>query len=185
MGKKMSTMVAIAAVLAFAVPTVARAAAVTSSPGVLMKVGEKLIATSTNFMLETSTLGKIECKHVEAQAELISNSGGTWKMKGIGEGTAKPCTLGAKEAVITHFKIIAVSVGFTGVSVEETFEAHLSGLTCHFEGDPTGVISVGGGHITIGPGASMKATPAACGSALLRMTLNWRRAFGGTEVIFD
>ncbi len=188
MAKKSSMVAAIVVVLAFAVPAVASAGSITSSPGVLMKVGEKLTGTSTNFLVETP-LGKLECKHVEAQTELTANSGGTAKMKGTGEGTAKGCTLNGKEvkeAVITHFKIIGVSIGFTGVSVEETFEAHLpSGLTCHFEGDPAGVLSVGGSHITIGPGASLKATPAACGSALMRMTLNWRRALGGTEVIFD
>jgi hypothetical protein len=193
MTKKFSLLLAAIAVLAFAVPGMASAHAVTSKANVLAPVGTEITGTGSDVTLTSNLLGAITCEKLTLKGKITKNDGST--VEGSG-GAEKPPTVGCKNGTnpvtvtsVTVTKLFAGTVG--GVSkTYATFDATVDiekpgeTLECTFTGTEVPFTYTSGGNsIVFTEAAGIKGAPAACGTAKLDGT--FLIEIGSTAVILD
>lgn len=167
MGKKLSLLVAAAAVLLVALPGAAAASTLTSKSGVVAPVNTILEGTSLSPVKITSTLlGTIECQSLDTEGVLTKNSGGTFEIQGSFFAAAG-CTNNGKAATVTTFEVKKLASSTSG-SGSLNFESKIdvAGLTCNFIATSVPFSYIGGsGQITFTKAGTVDASPATCGTA--------------------
>ena len=135
MAKMLSLLAALIALVAFAVPTFARAApAVTDPPGTLLSPGALLQSTNIGSVTTETSLGNLTCGSMSLTTELTSNTGTTVNERGIGEGSATTCSVGGKAVSVTDITLKEKHSATTGKgTLNLTFVVHFPFVTCHFE----------------------------------------------------
>lgn len=188
MAGKASMLLALLAVVAFAVPASAGAApAITEPAGVLVKTGALLEVSSTNAVVETS-LGKLSCAKVTGTGQITANTGSTIGAVGVGEGTSTTCFLGGSKPITkTDFTLKKLHSETSGIgTASASFTADLpAGLVCHFETPTTPISFTSGGDVVKLVKADLIGTPAACEPALLSGEFTVQTDGGGAPVIID
>jgi len=195
MAKKLSLMLAAAALLAFAIPSMANAATgltTGGSPGgVLVPVGTKIRGTNVGVITTTTNkVGNIECSTVTVEGEVTENSETKGiKGVGVGEGTASECNVGGNAATITNIKLnsLASSAAETEEGKAElSFTADLPGSTvCNFStaaGGTVGTFVTNSDKITFTK-APLVAAPTGCGKATLDGTFTLETLAGAAVFI--
>jgi hypothetical protein len=175
MKKKLSLLLAMSAIVAFAAPAFASAATGLTENGVLIPVGSKLEYTSLGIFLITSEkLGNIECKAATFTTIVVRNGAAEADESGVaGRSTASTCSRAGTEVKVFGIEVpeIKTTGGGTGV-ISQAFKVELTpgGTVCTFVGTndtftykPTET-SEGGAVITVEKGA-LSVTPAACGKS--------------------
>lgn len=174
MARKLSLLMAAVAVLALAIPALARAASTTTDAfGHSLPVGSIERWTNIGPKKITSTiLGTIECETLTANTELKTNSGGTVTSTSGGEFTAANCINKGNPVTVTSFNVTDTLSTVSG-KISESFSSviDVAGLTCTFTGTSIpGTYSVGGSEITFSKAGTVDGSPAGCGNATLDAT---------------
>jgi hypothetical protein len=189
MAKKLSLLLAAVAVLAFAIPSMASAAGLTSKAGTLAPVGTKIVGTGKEINLKSSTLGPIICGSITLKGELTVNNGSEFAGKGVSETpVTENCKNGTKTVVVTNVTLTALKSTGTGtgnVSFTATVDVG-SELECTFTGkEIKGTYEVGGSSLNFTEALStgITSSPAACGTA--KLIGKFPLEIGSTAVILD
>lgn len=181
MFKKLSLLLGLVSVAAFAVPSVASAVGVTQSAGVLAKPGTAITETSTNVKVTSSKLGTVTCEKVTAGAVLVENNAESVEAEGKGEGTAANCINNGKAIKITDFTYKRLRIGpFKLTSL--TFKIDFFGIECHYE-EVSLAVKYTAGTSSTNVSGPLNATPAACGTT--KIEGDWTMEIGSTPVILD
>ncbi len=117
MVKKLSLLVAAVAVLAFAVPAMASASALTNpgGGGELTAVGTAITGTGSNVVLKSSTLGEIKCETLTLSGKVVKNSGGEVEGSASNENPpTKNCKNGEKTVVVTKVELTKLFTSTSG-----------------------------------------------------------------------
>lgn len=185
--RKLSGLVAAIAIVVFAVPAVANAAALTMPANTLVPVGTGVTLFSTNTTVVTS-LGTISCAEVIINTEVDENTGAEWGAHGIGKEIAAGCKLGTKEIEITELnteQFFSVGAGGEGRLIF-TFKADLPGVTCHYESTSlpaTSFTYVAGTDTFTIPKQKLVATPAACKPGEISGSFTVETTAGGAVIL--
>jgi hypothetical protein len=184
--RKISVLMGAIAVVAFAVPAAANAAALTMPANALVPVGTGVTLFSTNTKVVTS-LGAITCEEVIINTEVDENTGAEWGAHGIGKEIAAGCKVAGVPIEITDLtteQFFSVGAGGSGRLIL-TFKADLpGGVVCHFQSPALGTpftYVAGSDKITI-PKQKLEAAPAACRPAEMSGDFTVETTVGG-EVI--
>jgi hypothetical protein len=173
MAKKLSLLLAAAAVLAFAAPAMASAATGLTEKGVLIPIRSKVRATNIGSAVFTSTkTGNISCSIFRFTTEVTSNTTSTVAEIGVsGSSTASGCSV-PSGATITFKNITVSQVDTTGGgtgSITFSFEAVIGSLTCKYS-TASGSFTYNpaetaeGGDVLTFSSVPLSVTPAACGT---------------------
>lgn len=186
--KKISTLLAAVAVIAFAVPTAASANTPTLwDHNGRVAVNAKVVTTTTNASWLTA-VGLQKCTHLAITLRVGANSGGVIKWIGVGPGITTGCTVGGEPITVSDITVNEIHTSVSGSgTVNFTFKSTLpGGINCHFEssGVPftytAGVTNVNM-QITNG---NMVGTPALCEPGLISATLKTETELPGSGVIW-
>jgi hypothetical protein len=191
MVKRLTLLMAAVAALACAIPALANASSVTSSPGTLTPVGTPIALTGTDITTQSPTLGNITCQTLTPIIELTKNAGGIFE--GFG-GNATPaqsgCINGTKTVKVTTFRItnlVSTSSG-TG-SMSYISEQDIAGvLTCTFTGTSVPFsYTVGANVIKFSAAAGIVGSPSATCGSTAKLTGEFRLdlSLSGKAVILD
>ena len=187
MAKKLSLLMASLAVVAFAVPAFANAAAgVTEPAGILIAKGKLIEATNVGAVTIQTILVPITCSTVTITGEITVNSTTTVEGIGKGEGIATTCTAGGKATTVTDMTVTKLhSAGGGTGTIAVTFVADIAGVTCDFSSPNIPfTYTVGGSVIKITNGV-LKGEPTVCDPGKLNgeFTLETDNTF--TDAILD
>jgi hypothetical protein len=172
--KKLGLPLAIAAVLAFAMPTYANAATGITE-GFLVATGKTIdFHNIGNVTITSPKTGNITCTSMLLKAQLTTNSASTVAGTGITGSTASGCTVGGvgtANFTSLSFKSFHTTGGGTGTaSMEAGVELSPGGVTCKYSmtsGSGTynaSETSEGGGKLTFSE-QILSVSPAACGTS--------------------
>jgi hypothetical protein len=168
MAKKFGLLMAVTAILAFAIPTLAHASQLTNAGGGATAVGTKITKTSTGAVkFTTALLSTLECSTVTVKGEVTVNSGGTVEGKGTGEGSASGCVrsgspITVSDTTVTNIK--STTSGSGTASFKTT--AVINTTTCNFTGTNVPFTYTSGGD-TIVFSEAKGVSSAACGTTKL------------------
>jgi hypothetical protein len=198
MAKKLSLLLAAVAVLAFAIPSMASAAGVTSKAGTFAPVGTEITGTGTEINLKSSTLGNIICGKLTLHGKLTLNNGTNFAGEGVAETPkTENCKNGTKTVVVTSVSLTNLhNTAVTEAEVKEGVGTGVASFTatvdvgteleCTFTGkEIKGKYKVGGSALEFTEALStgITSSPAACGTA--KLIGNFPLEIGSTAVILD
>jgi hypothetical protein len=169
MAKKLSLLLAAVAVLAFAIPSMASASALTSG-GKLVATGTAITGTGSTVVLQSSTLGKIECASLVLKGTVTKNDGTTVEGSGNTENPkTENCKNGANTVVVTGVNLTNLASTGTTHTGTASFTAKVdvgAELVCSFVGTKVPfTYTSGGSSIVFKEGAGVSG--GACGTAKL------------------
>jgi hypothetical protein len=173
--------VAMAAMTAILAPSMASAARLESSKGVLAKVGTKVGAASSYFEFE-SAYGRWECHKWSSEMEVAVKQSEAVYTLPIGKGTIGDCTIGSSTPVtLTEPKL---GLSLTNKANTASFSVSWPALGCVFSNPAIPIWYTPGGNTvqTLG-GVVIKADNPACGQLVLKAAFNL--TIGGTPVILN
>ena len=186
--KKLSLLLAAAAVLAFALPAMASAHKVTSKPGVLAPVGTTITLTGTDVTFASSLLGATTCKSLTLTMKLTTNDGTNVTASGATKAPAsEDCTNGTKignvtEVNITSFKAEGMDTWVNFVWTED-FEGP-NPIECTYTGTKVPfTYTAGTDSIEFNKASGIVGSPKACGTSTLSGTFTLE--IEKTPVILD
>jgi hypothetical protein len=193
MTRKLSLLLAVVAVLAFAVPSMAGAAKATVEGG-LAPVTTKITGTGTDIILRSNLLGFITCATLNLNGEITKNDGTT--VEGSGKNvnpTQTGCVNGKKEVkvtevVVTNIKATeAKAAGETAKgTVSFTSKVDVGELLCEFTGTNVGFTYVSGTQvIDANESAGVVGAPTQCGTAKLTGEFSLERTTDSKALILD
>lgn len=189
MAKKLSLLLAAVAVLAFAIPSMASAAGLTSKAGTLAPVGTEITGTGTSINLKSSTLGNIICKSIILKGKITENNGTSFAGSGVAETPkTEECLNGAKVVNVTSVSLTnlhSTTAAHGVVSFTATVDVGAE-LECTFTGkEIKGKYTVGGSALefTEAESTGITSSPPACGTA--KLIGNFPLEIGATAVILD
>jgi hypothetical protein len=190
MVKKLSLLLAAVAVLAFAVPAMASAHAVTSKAGTLAPKGTIITGTGSDVTLTSSVLGTITCTSLTLTGEITENNGTNVTGKGTSNNPpATGCTNNGNPVTVTSVAISRLAA--EGTETNASFVATIDikkpseTLECTFTGTKVPfTYTVGGNSLVFknAEGGGILGTKG-CGSATL--TASFAIEIGSTAVILD
>jgi hypothetical protein len=177
--KKLSFLLALAAVMASAVPAFANAATGLTEKGGLVTAGSKIAGTTIGNLVITSTkTGNITCPSITVTDEVSANSAATVALRGVVKAIKAPCTLGAGNATATEVTLVSLhTTGGGTAAVNMSLTIDLPGGTDCTYSTPAGTATYnpgetgeGGDIITLSE-VPLNVTPAACGTTA---KLDWK-----------
>jgi hypothetical protein len=120
----------LAALVALAAPGFANATTLKTKAGVVVPVGTKLTATSTNWTLGT-VYGRFSCKEVQLSGAEVLISSGQVKVGPSEETSAQECEVEGVNTPVTNVKMTGLILkGGKGIIPSMSYTWHLPGATC-------------------------------------------------------
>jgi hypothetical protein len=185
MAKRLIPLLAILAAIASAVPTTASASKLTSSAGVLAKVGSTITATGKEIDFTSSLQGTIVCEELEFKWTLTKNDGTTVEGSYVAEVPVSSGCGDARNIKITTIHITKLVAGPTGDSMSFTIDTYVEGASpfeCTITGTNVPFTYVAGGN-TIAFTKASGINGVGCGSYLL--DADFKLEISSTPVILD
>jgi len=170
MTKKLSMLLAAAAVAAFAVPAAASAAPEITVNGVKAPVGTAINGSSANTTWKTE-FGNFTCGTVSFSGEVTANTGTTMKSVANGPLTTASCFFkGTTPFTIDDMTLTSIHSATAGKGTASlTYTATQSGLACHFANSALPFTYPSKGN-TIVLSGNLTASPASCGDTAIETT---------------
>jgi hypothetical protein len=169
MKKRLSLLLAVVAVLAFAVPAFASAATGLTEGGKRIEVGKIITGTNIGEVTTTSEkLGNIVCKNVMVETKVGTNSTSKVVLETGGTQSASACFRETAEVKVFDIELSKLeTTGGGNGSVSAAFKVELApgGPTCSFVGtNDTFAYPENGDKVKI-ENAALSVTPLACGKS--------------------
>jgi hypothetical protein len=187
MSKKLGLFFCAVAVMAFAIPSFANAAAITSSSGVLAKTGTVITGTGSDVTLTSVPLGAITCKKLTLKGTLTKNNGS--EVEGSGAEETPPvegCLNGSNVVDVEKVHVTALLATSTEKWASFTATVKITAanpVTCVFTGTKVPfTYTAGSDSITFTKAGPVTST-GGCGSSPLDGTFTIE--IGSTPVILD
>jgi hypothetical protein len=185
--KKFSLLLAAVAVLAFAVPAMASASAVTTQAGALIGTPTTVEGTGTNVILTSSTLGSISCGTLNLVGTLTKNDGSTVEGSASEqEPVTSDCTNTHGTVTVTKLTLTKLFAGTVGgvqkQFVNFTSKVDIGALTCNITGTEVPFTYTAGDDKIVFTEAT-GATAAGCGT--LKLDGSFTIEVGGAGVKLD
>jgi hypothetical protein len=186
--KKLSLLLAAAAMLALAVPAIASAHKVTSKAGVLAPVGTVLTLTGSDVTFLSNTLGTTTCKSVTLTVKLTTNDGTNVTGSGTTKAPAtKECAIQGAPVTVTEVNITLLKAEGTetwmnfvwteDIDLKEAVECTYTGTKVPF------TYTTGSDSIVFTKAGPIVGSPALCGNSTLTATFTLE--IEKTPVILD